>query len=159
MITIEFVGKSRAEGLHRPASDSAWLDTPVGFPVRSGGGPINTTCATCIHLILGESRWSNLGRAAPCGERRRLSAKRAQEVPIRWRSCSLYRARPNAEAELAVVDARFDEQAAEKRAKIKHYEDVIRRLNEELRELALLRQDPGESLEWRGFEPVGTMDE
>lgn len=138
MIKIRLLGGSRVPGLHRPDGDAAWLATPEGMPTRAGGGPVNTTCVTCIHLILAESKWSDQGRCAPCAERRRLSRKPAQEVPLRWRSCSRYEAGPNAEAALAAAAAaKVDERIVEKREKVRQYEAVVRRLHEELRELAL----------------------
>ena len=154
MIKIEFVRSSRSAHLIRPDTDEGWLQTPVGFPVRSGGGPANTTCATCIHLLLAESRWSDRGRAAPCGERRRLSVKKAQEVPIRWPSCSLYQARPDAEAALAAADTVVDGQIVERNEKIQRCEQAAKRLRDEVKELMLLRQDPGFDASWAGFEPA-----
>jgi hypothetical protein len=127
VIKIRLLGGSRVPGLHRPDGDAA--------------------------LILAESKWSDQGRCAPCAERRRLSRKPAQEVPLRWRSCSRYEARPNAEAALAAA-AKVDERIVEKREKVRQYEAVIRRLHEELRELALLREDDGEDVDWRNFEPT-----
>jgi hypothetical protein len=156
VIKITLLGKSRLEGLARPAEDADWLRTPVGMAGRLGSGPPDTTCQSCAHLNLADSKWSDRGRCALCLERVRLARGKGkiQEVPVNSASCSRYEPRPDAAAAIAAADARIDGRIVEKRNKIDDLQRAIKRLNEEIRELQLQRLDPGIDLSWSGFEPA-----
>jgi hypothetical protein len=153
VIKIKFVGAAHSSNLVRTDADLGWASTPLGMPTRCGSGPPAQTCLACIHLDLAVSVWSDRGRAAPCLETRRLTGKPAQPVPIRSPACSRHATRPNAEAAIAFADQRLDEAIGVKREQIRKFEAAIKRLNGEIREIQLQRDDDGEDVDWRGFEP------
>jgi hypothetical protein len=163
MITIKFAGTKCAPGLQRSAENAAWLASPTGMAARCGSGPNGAICRDCLHLDLVRSRWSDKGRAAVCTERERLTGQAAQEVPLNTAACSRYSGRPNTEAALVAADRHFDGQLAEKRDRISHLEGMIRRLNEECRELLLQRSHKPEPVDagdgQRPFAPLeGEME-
>jgi hypothetical protein len=157
MIKIRLVGENHNLNLTRPDGDQAWLNTPVGMAGRMGSGPPSATCLSCIHLDLGEGRWSDKGKAAPCLERRRLANGKGaiQEVPVNSPACSQYAERPDTAAAIAYAEDRLGERISIKREQIERLRQSSKRLEDEIRELQRMRADPGVDVNWRNFEPVG----
>jgi hypothetical protein len=164
MIKIKFLSGQHSSKL--VDADHSWLATPLGMPTKAGTGPAGARCLMCQNFILGESRWSTHGRAAPCAERRRLApGKEAPPVPARWAACSRFTPRPGIDAAVAAADGRLDDRILERRAKIDTLRIAISRLESEIDELHEEQrdargarpncEDSGDDEEWRGFEPVG----
>jgi hypothetical protein len=156
MIKIRLVGGDRDQTLKRPDTDAAWMLTPIGMAGKLGSGPPGTTCTGCIHLDLVASVWSDKGKAAPCLERLRLAGGKGkiQEVPANTPSCSRYVERPDIGAAIATAEDRLGERIGVKHEQVERYRQSIMRLETEIRELQLMRQDPGYDAEWIGAEPV-----
>jgi hypothetical protein len=156
MIKIRYVGEKRTVGLVRSADGQAWMNTPVGMAGRIGSGPPGTICRNCTHLDLAESRLSDKGKAAACLERRRLAVGKGeiQEIPVNSPSCSQYAERADIAAAIAYAEDRLGERISIKREQIERLRQSSKRLETEIRELQLLRQDPGVDAEWAGFEPA-----
>jgi hypothetical protein len=154
MITIKLLGANHNQNLKRPTGDRAFMRTPIGMAAPIGSGPAGETCGTCAHFDLPGIRWSNLGRAAFCLERQRLSGKSPQEVPARAEACNRHLKRADAAAAVAAVEDRLGERIQLKREKIEQYRQSAKRLEMEIRELQQMREDPGYDSAWSGFEPT-----
>jgi hypothetical protein len=156
MIKIRYVGEKRTVGLVRSADGQAWMDTPVGMAGRIGSGPPGTICRNCIHLDLAESRLSDKGKAAACLERRRLAVGKGeiQEIPVNSRSCGQYAERADIAAAVAFAEDRLGERISIKRGQIERLRQSSKRLEDEIRELQRMREDPGIDAEWKNFEPA-----